>query len=499
MSKSVVLPALGESVTEGTVTRWLKKVGDTVEVDEGLLEISTDKVDTEIPSPVGGVIEEILVQEDETVEVGAVLATIGDGSGAAGLRARRRGCRPRRGARRRGARARPRLRSPSRPAAAAAPAAAARAARGRAGGKDVVLPELGESVTEGTVTRWLKKVGDAVAVDEPLLEISTDKVDTEIPSPFAGVLRRSSSRRTRPSPSAPRSRASARQRAPPRQRRRLRDARRGPGSRRSRTGSAAAPAPAPAPAPGARRRCRHPLLPLRPRPPPAAPAPRRGRVGRLGRRLATSLRSCASSRSSRASTSRRVTGTGVGGRIRKEDVLHAAAAASAPAAGSLPLPPLRPPSRSRRCAAPPQPMSRLRKVVAERAVVSMQSTAQLTTVVEVDVTKLANFRDKVKGDFHAEDAATSSRSCRSSPSRPPRRCRRTRSSTRRSTATDIVYPATREHLDRGRHRARPAHAGAPRRRRPRTSRRSPTRSPISPRARATTSSSPTSSPAARSR
>src|SRR6185436_10706996 len=82
MSTSVVLPALGESVTEGTVTRWLKKVGDTVEADEGLLEISTDKVDTEIPSPIGGVIEEILVQEDETVEVGAVLAKIGDGSGA---------------------------------------------------------------------------------------------------------------------------------------------------------------------------------------------------------------------------------------------------------------------------------------------------------------------------------------------------------------------------------------------------------------------------------
>ena len=196
MSTSVVLPALGESVTEGTVTRWLKKVGDTVEADEGLLEISTDKVDTEIPSPVSGVIEEILVQEDETVEVGAVLAKIGDGSGAAAAprprttpaaprplraeapaaeapaaEARRRGAR-RRGACRRGAR-RPRL--PRQPAAAS-------------GGKDVVLPELGESVTEGTVTRWLKQVGDAVAVDEPLLEISTDKVDTEIPSPFAGVL-----------------------------------------------------------------------------------------------------------------------------------------------------------------------------------------------------------------------------------------------------------------------------------------------------------------------
>src|SRR6478752_571657 len=136
MSTSVVLPALGESVTEGTVTRWLKKVGDTVEADEGLLEISTDKVDTEIPSPVSGVIEEILVQEDETVEVGAVLAKIGEGGSAPA--------------------------SDDAPSEAAAPAADAPAQSGAAEGKDVVLPELGESVTEGTVTRWLKNLGDSV-------------------------------------------------------------------------------------------------------------------------------------------------------------------------------------------------------------------------------------------------------------------------------------------------------------------------------------------------
>ncbi|MBN9201163.1 MAG: 2-oxoglutarate dehydrogenase, E2 component, dihydrolipoamide succinyltransferase, partial [Microbacterium chocolatum] len=181
MSTSVVLPALGESVTEGTVTRWLKQVGDTVETDEGLLEISTDKVDTEIPSPVSGVIEEILVQEDETVEVGAVLAKIGDGSGApagdaAPESAPEEAAAP-------VAEAEPAEQAPAEtaPGPAAAPAAAG-------GGKEVVLPELGESVTEGTVTRWLKQVGDDVAVDEPLLEISTDKVDTEIPSPFAGTL-----------------------------------------------------------------------------------------------------------------------------------------------------------------------------------------------------------------------------------------------------------------------------------------------------------------------
>jgi pyruvate dehydrogenase E2 component (dihydrolipoamide acetyltransferase) len=210
MSTSVVLPALGESVTEGTVTRWLKNVGDTVQADEGLLEISTDKVDTEIPSPVSGVIEEILVQEDETVEVGAVLAKIGDGSGSAEAapapEAAAADAAPAQAAAPAPAEApapapaaeapapaaeapAPAAEAPAPAAEAAAPAAEAPAASAPAGGgKDVVLPELGESVTEGTVTRWLKQVGDEVAADEPLLEISTDKVDTEIPSPFAGTL-----------------------------------------------------------------------------------------------------------------------------------------------------------------------------------------------------------------------------------------------------------------------------------------------------------------------
>ncbi|MEI3874352.1 biotin/lipoyl-containing protein, partial [Microbacterium sp. CCNWLW41] len=196
MSTSVVLPALGESVTEGTVTRWLKNVGDTVQADEGLLEISTDKVDTEIPSPVSGVIEEILVQEDETVEVGAVLAKIGDGSGSAEAAPAPEAAAADAAPAQASAPAPAEAPAPAPAPAAEAPAPAAEASAPAAeaapapagGGKDVVLPELGESVTEGTVTRWLKQVGDEVAVDEPLLEISTDKVDTEIPSPFAGTL-----------------------------------------------------------------------------------------------------------------------------------------------------------------------------------------------------------------------------------------------------------------------------------------------------------------------
>jgi 2-oxoglutarate dehydrogenase E2 component (dihydrolipoamide succinyltransferase) len=177
MAFSVQMPALGESVTEGTVTRWLKQEGDTVEVDEPLLEVSTDKVDTEIPSPVAGVLSKIVAQEDDTVEIGGELAVIGDAGEA------------------------PASDSAPAPAAeepAAEPAPAAEApadepapaasGNGSAEGTAVKMPELGESVTEGTVTRWLKAVGDEVAVDEPLVEVSTDKVDTEIPSPVAGTL-----------------------------------------------------------------------------------------------------------------------------------------------------------------------------------------------------------------------------------------------------------------------------------------------------------------------
>uniref|UniRef100_UPI003C7EBE0A biotin/lipoyl-containing protein n=1 Tax=Streptomyces sp. rh45 TaxID=3028726 RepID=UPI003C7EBE0A len=187
MSVSVTLPALGESVTEGTVTRWLKAEGERVEADEPLLEVSTDKVDTEIPAPASGVLSAIKVAEDETVEVGAELAVIDDGSGAPA------------------AAEAPAAEAPAQEAPAAAPAqeapaqeapaaeapaqeAPAAAPAGGASGTDVTLPALGESVTEGTVTRWLKEVGEEVTEDEPLLEVSTDKVDTEIPAPVSGVL-----------------------------------------------------------------------------------------------------------------------------------------------------------------------------------------------------------------------------------------------------------------------------------------------------------------------
>ncbi|MCK6160171.1 biotin/lipoyl-containing protein, partial [Corynebacterium simulans] len=172
----VAMPELGESVTEGTITQWLKSVGDTVEVDEPLLEVSTDKVDTEIPSPVAGTLTEILADEDDTVDVGAIIARIGDGNAA-----------PAASSEKEEAKEEPKAEEKAEPKAeekkeeASAPAASGSAT-------DVAMPELGESVTEGTITQWLKSVGDTVEVDEPLLEVSTDKVDTEIPSPVAGTL-----------------------------------------------------------------------------------------------------------------------------------------------------------------------------------------------------------------------------------------------------------------------------------------------------------------------
>ena len=224
MSTPVKLPELGESVTEGTITRWLKQVGDTVEVDEPLLEVSTDKVDTEVPSPVAGKILEIKAEEDETVEVGAELCIVGDegeDAGSATTPRSRKTPRTRRGIRRglcgrrrvrglrRGLRGRGLRRAvagddedtdsdeaadeeadeePEQETEEEKPAAKKDSGGGGGGGKPVKLPELGESVTEGTITRWLKSVGDEVEVDEPLVEVSTDKVDTEIPSPLAGTL-----------------------------------------------------------------------------------------------------------------------------------------------------------------------------------------------------------------------------------------------------------------------------------------------------------------------
>jgi len=437
MSTSVVLPALGESVTEGTVTRWLKQVGDTVQADEGLLEISTDKVDTEIPSPVSGVIEEILVAEDETVEVGALLARIGDGSASAPASDAPAAAEPAAETAPTEAEAAPAEAAPAEaapaeaapaeaapaaeatpaPAAEAAPAPAAEAAPASAASgdsTDILLPELGESVTEGTVTRWLKQVGEEIAVDEPLLEISTDKVDTEIPSPVAGVLQEIlaaedetiavGSVLARVGSGAPAAAAPAAEAPAP--------AAEAPAPAAEAPAAPAAEAPA-APAPAAEAPAPAAPAPAAEAPAPAAPAPAASAAASAAPAPAAALAPAESAPAAsdsvyvtplvrRLATQQgvdlsTVKGSGVGGRIRKEDVLKAAesksaapAAAQAPAAAPLEVSPLR---------GTTQPMSRLRKVVAKRAVESMQQTAQLTTVVEVDVTNVASYRDSVKAEF----------------------------------------------------------------------------------------------------
>jgi 2-oxoglutarate dehydrogenase E2 component (dihydrolipoamide succinyltransferase) len=371
------MPALGESVSEGTVTRWLKNEGDMVAVDEPLLEVSTDKVDTEIPSPVAGILTKIVVGVDQTVAVGAELAVIADSAGASAPAPVAAPAAPV---------AAPVIAAPAPVAPTPPPAApiAAPAASG-GGGTVITMPALGESVSEGTVTRWLKNVGDLVAVDEALLEVSTDKVDTEIPSPVAGTLLAIDV---------------------------AVDTTVAVGARLALIGvSGSAPAPAAPVAP--------PAAPVAPTPPPApvaaapvAPAPvapsapsapvsqpQDAYVTPIVRKLANDLGVNLAS----------VRGTGIGGRIRKEDVEAAApksavaAVASTPVAASTPSAP-RP---STAVASPLRgttvTMSRLRKVIAARMVESLQVSAQLTTVIEVDVTKIARLRDRSKATFEARE------------------------------------------------------------------------------------------------
>ena len=410
MSERVTMPALGESVTEGTVTRWLKSVGDRIEVDEPLLEVSTDKVDTEIPSPVAGTLQEILAQEDDTVPVGADLAVIGDGEAAASDQpASAQEAAPAEQAPAEQAapaeqQAAPAPEAPSteqepQPATSEPEAAQAQqpqpAASAAAGGQGetVTMPALGESVTEGTVTRWLKSEGDDVAVDEPLLEVSTDKVDTEIPSPVAGTLTKILVSEDETVPVG--------------------------GDLAIIGGSAPAAAEAPAqqaqPEPPAQQAQPEPAAQAEPAAPSAAPqAPSTpGQAPTDAAAYVTPLvRKLAAQHGIDLST---LKGTGVGGRIRKQDVLDAAEAAqapapeapAAPAAESAPAPavPTAPaaaasvsPKRGTR-----EKMTRLRKLIASRMVESLQVSAQLTTVVEVDLTKVARIRDRSKNDFLARE------------------------------------------------------------------------------------------------
>lgn len=349
MSESVNLPALGESVTEGTVTRWLKNVGDRVEVDEPLLEVSTDKVDTEIPSPIAGVIEAILVAEDETVEVGTPLVTIGDGSGGGAPAAPA----PAEAAPEPVAAAPTSEAAPSEAAPAAEAPAAQAPAEPVAAAEPVAVAEAPAQVAAAEPTAEVPST-DAPAPDEATPQSPTPPApdDNVEPAPAEAAA---------PAAEAPAAEAPAPEAAVPA------------------AGEAATPAPAAA-APSASTPAADS---------PAAPASNAAYVTPIVRKLAHDTGIDLAS----------VTGTGVGGRIRKQDVLAAGTSLSKVAPAPAPQ---REPIATSPLRGTTVPMSRLRKVIAERAVISMQSSAQLTSVVEVDVTRVAHFRDDVKDQFLRE-------------------------------------------------------------------------------------------------
>ena len=431
MATEVTLPALGESVTEGTVSRWLKAVGDRVEVDEALVEVSTDKVDTEIPSPAAGVVLEIRVAEDDVAEVGAVLAVIGEESeaGAAAAPAAPAAPAPAEQVVDAQEQVNQTEAAPADPSAAEAPAGGVAAeAPADAQGTEVTLPALGESVTEGTVSRWLKSVGDTVEADEALVEVSTDKVDTEIPSPAAGTVLEIRVKEDEvaevgavlaiigtpgaapaavPATPAPKAAPAPQADAP-----------------------AAAPAPQAIPAPAAptpqptaantnegvqvpAAEAQAPAAPVTPPAPAASPAHAAAPAADGESVYVTPLvRKLASENGVALSE---ITGTGVGGRIRKQDVLAAAEAKKAPAPASVPASPAAPASPAR--AVKPgndfsslrgttEKMSRMRTTIARRMVESLQVAAQLTATVEVDLTAISRLRSQHKDDFKQREGAS---------------------------------------------------------------------------------------------
>ena len=408
MATNVTMPQLGESVTEGTVTRWLKNVGDVIKVDEAIVEVSTDKVDTEIPSPVAGVLLEIKAAQDSVIPVGGVMAVIGEAGSAtpsAPAPVAPVVQTPPPAPKPEPVVAKPVVQTPP-PAPKPEPVVAKPVAAPAASGStvNVLLPALGESVTEGTVTRWLKNVGDSVALDEAIVEISTDKVDTELPSPAAGVI-------TEIKVSQDQVAAVGAVLAVI-----------------SLSAGSVAPKPAtPAPAPVVQTPPPAPKVEtvvVPPAAPVATPTPTVFATTPSSTKdtYATPIvRQLAKEKGIDIST---ISGSGVNGRIKKEDVINAtgtpvaaqvvappvAAAVAAPAVTPTPVatptPVTTPAKPSAPAASVEQPLrgrieqtTRLRRVIAERMVQSLHISAQLTSVVEVDVTKISSLRNQVKESF----------------------------------------------------------------------------------------------------
>ena len=370
MKNDIVMPQMGESITNGTITKWHKQVGDTIEIDEILLEISTDKVESEIPSPFSGKVVEILFEEGETIDVGIKIAAVDDDMNAEV--------------------------SASAPAPAAAPAAPAPAATPAPAApvgssdtrEDVVMPQMGESITNGTITKWHKAPGDMIEIDEILLEISTDKVESEIPSPYAGRVEeilfeegetidvgiKIASIET--DSSKPMGAASA-------------------------PAAAATPAAAPAAAPVATT---------------AAPAP----TTAGGRRFYTPLvRTLAAKHGVDLNELANLTGSGAGGRVNKADFMNylnnrgaaPAATTAAPAPAATPAAPAPKAAPAPTASIPTQTsgrvevvkMDNMRKAIAKNMVASKMTSPHVNSIDEVDMTKLFKFREGFKNQFKKEE------------------------------------------------------------------------------------------------
>ncbi len=356
MPTDVVMPQMGESIFEGTITKWLKKPGDTVQRDEPLFEISTDKVDAEIPSPAAGILKEIKVADGNTVQVNTVVAIIDEAGSASAPSS---------------AAAAPKAESsaPSAPAPSSPPAAGP--------GTDVVMPQMGESIFEGTITKWLKQVGDTVQRDEPLFEISTDKVDAEIPSPAAGTLTEIKV----PAGSTVQINTVV----------------------ATIGGAAGAAAPAPAkPAPAAAVPASAPAASKTPVSAAAASvSAEHARSSPLVRKIAKENNIDLA----------QVSGTGSGGRITKEDILgHLSGAPAKPAPTAAPAAPAPTPAAAKPAApsapatpvpAPGElvPMSKMRSIIAQRMVDSKHTNAHVHTVFKIDFTRIVKLREKEKSKY----------------------------------------------------------------------------------------------------
>jgi pyruvate dehydrogenase E2 component (dihydrolipoamide acetyltransferase) len=439
MATPVKMPELGESITEGTITRWIKQEGDRVEADEPLFEVSTDKVDTEVPSPVAGVLKTIKVQADETVEVGAELAVIeqdGEGGGEAetsgdegqeepaeetgdessgGEETAEEAAQPEEGSEEAGGEeereetAAEANEEPKKEEAAEQPKADA---SGDGKTTAVTMPELGESITEGTITRWLKEEGDQVEADEPLFEVSTDKVDTEVPSPVAGVLQSikvqadetvevgaelaviggggGGEAKEETAEEAPAEREQAKEDT----------AEEGAGAEAEQAGEDQ----------GEKTKAR------------AAARSGEGKGnGKAAAGVSPLVRRLAREHDVDLS---RIKGSGTGGRVRREDVeAFVRQRGEQPAASAEPQPSKGGAGRERPSTAPaaaPQvavplargmreevvPATRTRKVIAQRMVASLQVSAQLTSAVEVDMTRVMRLRERAKDEFKQREGVS---------------------------------------------------------------------------------------------